>query len=381
MLLLSKSVFLLVTLLGNGSGFSATHWSRPFLVVVPTKGGKLTTRTDLSAPEVTLSLSSVWRQPMHRRKLASRAGFADGDDEDDDVKNLVSERKTQVEIGYQATGMIYFFVAILHLVRTGLNFSSLYYIFAGPVLLSGLSFMLKEAVGADSDDTTPDKEISLQSNTFKRFNWILIGHSLISLALPIIDPAHFAKPFFIVPPASALWNAFKGHVYGGVIGWIPTRHICAVFTDIQEGWTSTLSILRRFQRESWLYIALGTMIGGMTLVKLKEVLGLLLLGVTRHHDYSSLALASRISRLARFMVLNEIILTLKDAADRQQLWRSPYWQVNGLVAMALASLTGYLLAPSVPVASISSSLGVASLFFATVTGYHAFRGSRQAINQ
>ncbi len=368
MILCFDSLLLLFALTGHCcSGFVVPE-SRTRLSTLPTS-------IDLRVSVSTLSLSSPQRN--HASRVRSVVEAASSDDES--MNDLIRNRQAQVQIGYQATGMIYLMVSLLHFIRTGISFWSLYYVLAGPVLVAGLSFLLKQAVVTDSENSTQDTEISLQSNTFKRFNWLLIVHSMLSLTLPIIDPTQFGRSIFIFPPLSALWNASKGHVYGGVIGWNPTRHICAVFTDIQQGWSSTMAILGNLQVESWIYMLLGAMIGSMTLVKCKEVIGLILWKIIGDAEYSSLVLASRISRLARLIVLSGMILTLKDGADRKTLLITPYPQVGALIAMALTTLAGYLLSPSVSMASTSFAIGVASLVFATVTGYHALQGLRQVI--
>jgi len=309
------------------------------------------------------------------------------EDNAESLELLIKKRQRQVQIGYQATGMIYTIVAMLHLARKGFNFWSLYYILGGgPAVLAGMAFLLKGATAADSSkeaawiNENRKDVVSLQSNTYKRMNWMLMGHAVLSLTMPVIDPAHFLIPFFVVPSLSALWNAGKGYMYGGVIGWNPTRHICAVFTDIQQGWSqSTKPILRRFQWKSSDYMLLGGMLGLMTLVKLQEVMGWISAGIAGSSSYAPVALASRISRLARLMVLSGVAFTLKDAADQDLLSHTPFWQLNALMSVAMASLTGYLWSPgSLRIISTSFALGAASLLFAGVTGFHALQAARSS---
>jgi hypothetical protein len=326
---------------------------------------------------------------------------------DGDLKNqeIIDKRQRQVQNGYRMTGFIYIAVAVYDLVQKGIHSQSLYQVMGGPVLLAGLSFLLQHAAKADAEPPlngsapTNPPELSLASHTCKRFNWMLLGHSMITLSLPLIDPpssirlllvpsAAVACSVMILPSLTTLWNAGKGYVYGGVIGWIPKRHICAVFTDIQEGWDQgTLPILlrRRNSRESWTYMLLGSVVGAMTLAKAKQAAGWIGLGVLSRSSYSPMALISHLSRLARLMVLLGMVFSLKDAVDRDLLATTPFWQLNALVAGTMASLAGYLLWAPLSLGGINNirvtssvALGVVSLLFSGITGYHAVRGLRSS---
>ena len=195
----------------------------------------------------------------------------------------------------------------------------------------------------------------------------------------MINP-QFTNSIFLIPSFAALWNAFKGHLYGGVIGWIPKRHVCAIFTDMHDGWFSSISIIKRFKWKSWVYIILGGIIGSMALVRCKQAILLMGWTLASNTDDRSVALASQISRLAQLIVLNGLILTLKDARDRDVLWQAPYWQINALVALDLATFTAYLWSSGVNQLSLSYALGGASLLFAVITGFNAIWGCSRAKN-
>lgn len=386
MILSSESVFVFVVVLNYAGGLlvnpevrASTFRKEPLWVY----DGKRSNGSFLYHPPSSMFRDHGYIHEAGMRSTRIHQDFSSNDDLQSTVKhNLISKRQIQVRNGYVITGMSYLMVCVrsLHLdfSQNGLHVRSIYNLLGGSFLITSLSFLLALATVADMKGTVADdEEFSLRSNTFKRFNWILIVYSLMCLSVAVIN-SQFTNPIFLVPPLVALWNALKGHLYGGVIGWIPNRHVCAMFTDMREGWFSTMSTIKCVKWKSWVYMILGGIIGSMGVVKCKQALLMIGWSLARKNVYSSVALASQVSRLARLMVLNGLILTLKDAADRNKLWQAPYWQINALVAVDLASLTGYLWSPGVELFSLSYALGGASLFFAMITGYNAIFGYASA---
>jgi hypothetical protein len=236
----------------------------------------------------------------------------------------IFKRQDRLQIGLKVTSITYLAIAIWHVAKKGLNYWSLYYALAGPLLVSGVSNILKGAASSDR----------LSSDTYKRLNLALIKFGVLGLSLPILDPEHFQTPLFIIPPLLVTIQAIKGYGYG-VLGWDKAKESSAIVTDLKEAIRSTIDNLKTFKKESLDYLLATAMVGGMTLVKTKEVLELLLSG-----NSNPLMLASRVSRLARLTLFTTILYTLKEAADRDRLSGTTFIQLNYLSSAAFFSMAG-----------------------------------------
>jgi hypothetical protein len=287
------------------------------------------------------------------------------EDETPDDKALLDDkifqRQDRLEAGYQITSLVFAGTGLLHLVRKGLNFWALYYALCGPGLVAGVSYILKDAASNDR----------LASDTSKRLNLSLLAYGVLGLSLPVLDREHFLVPFFIAPPLLATINAIKGYGYG-VLGWDKSKHVCAVFPDLQEGFTSTFKSLTKFRKESLDYLLMTTMVVAMTAVKLKETVELLL--NSGGETASPLMLASRVSRLARLILFSGVLWSLKDAADRDRLSDTAFVQLNYLSSVAFFSMAGYLC----PKVLRPSALGILALVFSGITAYNGYSKSQKA---
>jgi hypothetical protein len=231
------------------------------------------------------------------------------------------KRQDRLQIGYKVTSIVYLGVSILHIVRKGLNSWALYYACGGPLLASGITYILAQAASNDR----------ISSDTYKRLNLSLLTFGVLGLTLPVLDPIHFRAPVFIIPPLLATVNSIKGYGYG-VLGWDKKKEKSAILTDLKESFQSTFQSLITFRKESLDYLLATSMVVIMTVVKCKELFG--------SSTTNPLMVASKVSRMARLMLFSGVLFTLKDAADRNRLSGTTFVQLNYLSSAVFLSMAG-----------------------------------------
>lgn len=298
--------------------------------------------------------------------------------------NLVAESDTEDESSfesfdnwlgktYQGTMVAYLLAGILHVAHKGFfRFWSLYYVLGGPFLSAWIARLLWKEQRQQQQQ--PSNNDPVLEPLYQRLRWLLLGQGLIGLMLPLIDPTHFLRPLFVVPPLLAVVSATADYFASiGVLRSTTPRHVCAVFTDLQtNSWPSTKKTLASARPTSLDYALMFRIGLAMTVVKGVECLRLLWeLKFATSTESRALALASRLSRFARLAVWTGVLATLQDLADRNLLQSKLGKALNIGTSLVFGSLGGYLLAPS-SFRLGSGGLGLASLLFAGICAYNAF---------
>jgi hypothetical protein len=291
----------------------------------------LSTKRVLSA---TSAVSSTGRipllnehRPWSRLYMSEESTSTNGDKEA--KKN--AGRKSRVVTGYRAASLAYLGSAVLPLFKhyrvQGHVFAwSEVYIVAGPVLASGVAYVLTDAAVNDR----------LQSGTYKRLNLFLGKYAALTLSMALLAPAWFANSLFLVPSLLGLINSSKGYAYGA-LGW--DKKTGSYKEDLLQGVKSsiqTLFLKPPKNLASLGYLGATLTVGGMKVAKLVEIVGV----VIKQEYATPLVIATGFFRLAKLSLLTAVLFTLKDAADRDRLGGTTFIELNFLSSFVLGTMAG-----------------------------------------
>ena len=281
--------------------------------------------------------------------LGGQESTADENGGTSDFDDVIAGRRRRVVTGYRAASLSYLGSAIIFLMAQTIN-PFLMYLVSGPVLVSGVTYILS---GAALNDR-------LGSDTYKRLNLYTALYASIGLSLPILEPGVFNKPVFIVPPLLTLVNAVKGYTYGA-LGW--DKQSGSFSSDLIAGTKSTVGTFFKPPKniKAFGYLGASITVGAMKMLKLVQIIDMI------QAETVALKIATRLLRFGRLAMLTAVLFTLKDAADRDRLEGTTFIELNFLSSFALASMSVYVASIGGSVNNqLAAAVGVMSLF----TGYN-----------
>lgn len=281
----------------------------------------LSTRRVLSATSAVSSAARIPLGLLNERRPWSRLQMSEepASNNDDKQEKKIAGRKSRVITGYRATSLAFLASAILPLVKYGV----LAYAVAGPVLASGVAYVLTDAAVSNR----------LQSDTYKRLNLFLGQYAALTLSMALLAPDTFANPIFLVPSLLGLINSSKGYAYGA-LGW--DKSTGSYKEDLLQGAKSSIQTLFTLPKNlaSLTYLGATLTVFGMKAAKLVEI------GSLIQESATPLVIATRFSRLAKLSLLTAVLFTLKDAADRDRLGGTTFIELNFLSSFVLGTMAG-----------------------------------------
>jgi hypothetical protein len=281
----------------------------------------------------------------HRRswsslQMSEELASYDDTTADKEAKKIAG-RKSRVITGYRAASLAYLASATILSLANGYRskqhhsmslFAACWfqaYTVAGPILASGVAYILTDAAVKDN----------LQSDTYKRFNLFLGQYAALTLSMVYLAPDSFASPIFIVPSLLGLINSSKGYAYGA-LGWdkktgsYKEEMVQAVKSTIQ-----TLVLTPPKNLASLGYLGATLTVGSMKVAQLVEIVT----GTLVQQQQATIPLvviATRLSRLAKLSLLTAVLFTLKDTADRDRLGGTTFIELNFLSSFVLGTMAG-----------------------------------------
>jgi len=285
---------------------------------------------------------------------------------DDDAKmaNKVKGRKKRVLMGYRLSSILYVCTTLRLLLSkvsraTTLPFFIIY-VATGPLLASGLTYIL---AGAAENDR-------LKSDTYKRLN--LLTACFGCLGLVTYRKLFNSSKLFLITYLISMINSIKGYGYG-VRGWtLREGNSSAYVEDILQG---TKNSFQTFfgsitNVKSAGYLLGTTLVKALALSKLIEIVNLTIQGGGA--VLSSPLVLSRVYRLSKLALVSGIMFTLKDAADRDRLNGTTFIQLNFLASFFWLSMAGYIIESGAIANDVMVKvIAAVSLFF---TGFTASNG-------
>jgi len=286
--------------------------------------------------------------PAALRSTADDSVIDSGDEKPQNEKmaKKIIGRKQRVKGGYTIALAGYALFASLF--ASSLNPIS-FYAASGMFLASGVAYILKGA-------TVNDR---LKSDTYKRLNMALGFYGLIGIfARGTLVKSTLVRNVWTGLSFVTLVNSIKGYGYG-LKGWELAK--VNPIPELINGTKSYISTL--FKIPNWKsggYL-LATLFFG--LLKVSKMLQIFQLVSLKEWGFT---LSSYLFRYGKLMMLSTLAFTLKDAADRDRLNGTTFKQLNGLVAIASATMIAY---------SFERSLrfdGFSALFVSVLCAYNWF---------
>lgn len=225
--------------------------------------------------------------------------------------DIIEGRKNRVVMGYKAMVAGYGAMASIIYALSRQPFYS-----AGPLLVSGVSYIM---IGAADNSR-------LSSDTYKRLNLSLLEYGIVGILAGICMQL---SPLWALTCLVAIINSIKGYGYG-VKGW--ELGAGDVMKDIVDGSKSNLKVLMKVPNVKSAGYILATIT--VTILQFKNIFDII--NVIKNNGTTYL-LGSRLFRLAKLIMLTNVIFTLKDAADRDRLEGTTFIELNFLAAVIFLS--------------------------------------------
>jgi len=247
-------------------------------------------------------------------------------------------RKKRVIMGYRVSSASNLLVGMFTVTMASLSGTvsvpTAAYYAAGPIMASGVSYILVDAATNDR----------LGSDTYKRLNVMLSKYGalwLLAAALSFTQPAPrpraakvFTNPVVVLAAFAAFVNGLKGFAYG-VKGWTKQgdKGYVDELIDMTKSVPKILFSIKNLVGTG--YIVATAMAGTMTVLKFLEILKLAVAGAS-----VPIMISTRLSRLAKLSMMTGTLFTLKDAADRNRLSGKTFIELNFLTGAVFASYAG-----------------------------------------
>mmetsp|Transcript_8325 Transcript_8325/g.10917 ORF Transcript_8325/g.10917 Transcript_8325/m.10917 type:complete len:312 (-) Transcript_8325:325-1260(-) len=264
--------------------------------------------------------------------LKMTGGSKDAKDEAKDTKvtpEKVAGRKKRVSTVYKIMVAEQAIVGGMLYKTSGVPFYSV-----GPLLASGVSFIL---IGAANSNR-------LTSDTYKRLNLALIQYGLLGFISGIFMGQ---KPLWFISCFITVVNSVKGYGYG-LKGWELGN--ASLKDDIMSGLKANLKSMTKIPNlKSAGYLAATLTVGTLQLAKIAELFNIVTTGGGKF------LFGTRLFRFIKLMLLNVIVFSLKDAADRDRLEGTTFIQLNALSSISFAFWALY--------EKVATPLGGALCFF------------------
>eukprot|EP00566_Odontella_aurita_P020343 CAMPEP_0113582136 /NCGR_PEP_ID=MMETSP0015_2-20120614/31725_1 /TAXON_ID=2838 /ORGANISM="Odontella" /LENGTH=367 /DNA_ID=CAMNT_0000486731 /DNA_START=16 /DNA_END=1119 /DNA_ORIENTATION=- /assembly_acc=CAM_ASM_000160 len=333
-----------------------------------------TTVSAFGARHSTLGLAAssrcapTWNYQWNERRLpspATRVSMATdkGGSNDFNSDDLVTKRRKRVDIGYAASAISWGVVSAVifsRAVRSTANGSATAASLgvAGSLLSRRLFAMVLSYIerGAAVHDR-------LGSDTYRRMNVALLGHSVLGLAASAVlhsSSASVTRLVALVAAASFLTAvpAFKGWWYG-VRGWDTAKKggAAAMTSDLVKIAKDSLAgCFKCSNFKALLYLAVTWFAMSFKLTELYKI-GQFAFG---NGERIGTAVASSIIRFSDFSLLSCVSYTLKDAADRGRLEGTTFIELNLASAVVFIALAANLATAGIGIRLVSAAVGASA---------------------
>ena len=234
----------------------------------------------------------------------------------------------------------------------GLNdMSSMFALCSGPLVVGSISHILEGA--ADHD--------RLSSDTYKRLNLYMILYGIVNLVTRIFGGSSGGiGPLSIIAPLLLTINSIKGYGYG-VLGYAKDNGK-SIIEDLVNGFNSTLGILIKINFKN--LNAIGYLLASWFVVsfKFKELINIVDIIVSNGGSNNVL---TKLTGYVNYALLSCVVISLKDACDRNRLLGTTFIKLNFLSGIIFSSLSGLLLLGGST--TTMKNLGLVAGFFAGFT--------------
>ena len=242
-------------------------------------------------------------------------------------QEMAEARKIMTMVGYRFTAIVYMFLSLFLIVsNASKSLASLpltCYVVAGPMLASGVSYVLEGAAVNER----------FFSGTYKRLNIFLGFYGFFWLIASFFARHTQSKvllnPIVITASLAVVVNSFKAWTYG-VKGWRKNPNISRL-GELLSGSKESVKILFRVKNlNGATYLAATALVGCIKMSKLVELIELIMDRTTE-----GAMLAKTIFRYSTLFLLTGVMFTLKDAADRDRLRSISFIELNTIAAYVL----------------------------------------------
>jgi len=190
----------------------------------------------------------------------------------------------------------------------------------GPLLASGVSYIM---IGAA-------EKSRLSSDTYKRLNIGLFEFGVTGFLAGILMKL---SPLWALTCFIAVVNSIKGYGYG-LKGW--ELGDASAKDDLTNGMKKNIGLLTKVPNlKSAIYLAGTLAVGTLKLMKLAEIFNIIKM------SGSTIVLGTRLFRLAKLMMMTIVMITLKDAADRDRLEGATFIELNALASLTFGTWAFY----------------------------------------
>mmetsp|Transcript_23113 Transcript_23113/g.64498 ORF Transcript_23113/g.64498 Transcript_23113/m.64498 type:complete len:353 (-) Transcript_23113:217-1275(-) len=262
--------------------------------------------------------------PTHANRNVAMAMSEDADS----MQQKMEDRKIRLMVGYLTIVFFNFVSLIATTAAAGEavpTVAFMGYFASGPILYSALAYIMSRAARFNR----------LSSPTYKRLNLMLGQAGVVNLIMcSLLDKT---PKFMLITSVLTIINSIKGASYG-VQGW---NKKCGTTADIfSETFDLFKSDLLGFFQVKNPVAAVYTVAASFMVVlktaKLVEVFQY------ASPSFDAFMVATRLSRYARLACMSGVLITLKDAANRDRLKGNTFIQLNAVMSLAFGTMGAYL---------------------------------------
>lgn len=247
--------------------------------------------------------SRIADQPSGRKARLRMNSIASEDNDE-----VIEGRKIIIMLGYRLSALVYLFLGTFIVGWQGLKSPSqlplALYVSAGPVLASGVSYVLEGAAVNDR----------LSSEAFKRLNlclasygalWLLAAYLIRNTGSRIV-----CHPLVLSASAITGINSVRAWIFG-VKGW-DTTEATSLISDLKATFAKVLRSVLSFKSFPGLVYLFATIVfSGLKFSRLIDVYQLLASG-----GVSATVFSKDIFRISMYSLLSAVSMTLKDGAGK-----------------------------------------------------------------
>jgi hypothetical protein len=255
---------------------------------------------------------------------------------------IVKGRKKRVIMGYKAMAAGFGVMASVIYALSRQSFYS-----TGPLLVSGVSYIM---IGAAENSR-------LSSDTYKRLNLSLLEYGIVGIFAGFCMKL---SPLWALTCLIAIINSIKGYGYG-VKGW--ELGPGDIMKDIIDGSKSNQKVFTKLPNLKSAGYILAT--GTVGILKFKTILDVIKIIKSNGATY---LLGTRLFRLAKLIMLTNVMFTLKDAADRDRLEGTTFIELNFLATIIFISWAAF--------ERYTTPVGALMTSFSVMTAYNGLSSKR-----
>ena len=276
-----------------------------------------------------------------------------GDDDDKFAEAFqINLRKDRLTTKYKVTAIAYLLYALQNVrIQSKLSYACL--LASGHLMASGLAYILSKASNRNH----------LSVFTSKRYNLALFGYGITQLLVITLAGKIPGGSLMILGPLLATISSIQGYTYG-VRGWLydkaPVGDIVGELKNTSCQILKSIVKVPKMNVQSIGYLSATLMLGGMKLMKFKEICEILIKAKGSSDVAASLLVP--LARLGRLAMFSAVVYMLKDGSDRKLLDTPNMIQLNLLSAISFAALASYVGVSSTAVTPIGGAAAIFSIF-------------------